>query len=204
MSIPKVSNIFSQSELDFFTQKINSLVTPLHKDGSYVYDESSDVSVSRYLGRIQTGTLFIEIPTSIREKLTKIANDNLDFKNDLSQITYVEYNSLYGIPDLPPHFDGDNNDLIINCQLFSNTSWPIGIGTKTYDLEDNSALVFNGNTNIHWRPHKNFKPGEYVKMIFVRFCNSKNLSDYSDRIYSQDHDVFKEIRSIRDSSPTGT
>lgn len=204
MSVPKVNNIFSKSELDFFTQRINSLEIPLYDDGSYIYDESHDPSISKYLGRIQTGSLFIEIPISIREKLNKIANDNLDFENDLSGITYVEYNSIYGTPDLPPHYDGDNNDLIINCQLFSNTSWPVGIGLNTYELEDNSALVFNGNTNIHWRPHKKFKDGEFLKMIFVRFCRSKDLSDYSDRRYSQDHEIFKEVRAIRDGSPTGT
>lgn len=204
MDCIKIDNLFSQSELDHFLEKINSLVVPLNQDGTYIYDESGSTSVSKYLGRVQSSSLMTDIQTSICDKLAKIANDYLDFENYLSGITYVEYNNVYGTPNLPPHFDGDNNDLIINCQLFSNTSWPIGIGTQPYDLEDNSALLFNGNTNIHWRPHKKFKDGEYVKMIFIRFCKLNNLSDYSDRRYSQDHEVFKEVVAIRDGSPTGT
>jgi len=204
MNYSKINNIFSQSDLDCFIEKINDLIIPTNKDGSYIYDESNNTSISKNLGRVQSSDLMKDIHTGICEKLIDIAGKHLDFDVSLSGITYVEYNSLYGTPNLPPHFDGDSTDLIINCQLFSNTSWDIGLGTKTYSLDDNSALLFNPNTNIHWRPHKKFMDGEYIKMIFVRFCRADGKSDYSNLRYSQDHEVFKEVVAIRDGSPTGT
>jgi len=204
MNYLKIDSLFSQSDLDCFSEKINNLITPTNNDGSYIYDELHNTSISKNLGRIQSSDLMKDIHTGICENLVDIANEYLGFNAYLSGITYVEYNKLYGTPNLPPHFDGDTTDLIINCQLFSNTSWPVGLGTETYDLEDNSALLFNPNTNIHWRPHKVFKDGEYVKMIFVRFCRVEGKSDYSNLRYSQDHEVFKEVVAIRDGSPTGT
>ena len=111
----------------------------------------------------------------------------------------VEYNSIYGKPNLRTHVDGDTNDLIINIQLDSNTVWDMGLNQKTYTLSDNSALVFNANKEIHWRVHKEFKEGEYVKMLFVRFCNPENMSDYSYLPHHPDDEMFKEAREFRDS-----
>jgi hypothetical protein len=87
-------------------------------------------------------------------------------------------------------------------QLEANTSWDLGLNTTTYTLEDNSALVFNANTEIHWRVKKDFKPGEYVRMMFVRFYNEENPSDYSHLNLTQTHDIFKDARELRDSLKT--
>jgi hypothetical protein len=89
--------------------------------------------------------------------------------------------------------------LIINYQLESNTSWELGLDLQTYTLEDNSALVFNANTNVHWRTHKDFKEGEYVKMLFIRFYNSEVRSDYSYVPMNQTDKAFIEARALRDS-----
>ena len=75
----------------------------------------------------------------------------------------------------------------------------MGLNQKTYTLSDNSALVFNANKEIHWRVHKEFKEGEYVKMLFVRFCNPENMSDYSYLPHHPDDEMFKEAREFRDS-----
>jgi hypothetical protein len=127
--------------------------------------------------------------------LAKLSVSNLT----LSSTTYVEYNNKYGIPNLPPHFDSDINDLVISYQLKSNTDWNFAVEKQIYALKDNSILVFNANKNIHWRPHKIFKDDEFVKMIFFRFCNIENKSDNSHLVYSIDHEIFKEINELRDS-----
>ena len=108
---------------------------------------------------------------------------------------------MYGKPNLPPHLDADTNDLILNIQIESNTDWAIGLNLKAYDIKDNSALVFNPNKEIHWRAHKEFKDGEYVRMLFIRLFNPDSPSDYSHLDLLQDDEMFTDAIAFRDSYP---
>lgn len=187
MSISLVKNIFSPEELNFIKNAINKNENENRSDA--------------ILGRKFLGTLRDISTKEIIEKLCKIAEKETDFPLSIHGGVCFEYSKKYGEPNLPPHFDGDGNDLIINLQLSSNTVWEIGINLNVYEIEDNSALIFNPNKEIHWRTHKEFKDGEYVRMLFVRFYNAKNASDYSDLNLHQNDDIFKEIRKLRDSLP---
>lgn len=143
----------------------------------------------------------IEIPRRMAKRITKIANRFSEEPLELLYaVTGAEYSVAYnGNPNLPPHFDGDFNDIIIDYQLDSNTQWPLGVNLETYPLTDNSGVIFNPNTNIHWRPHKTFKDGEYVRMIFFRFYNPVNKSDYSYLPNHPDNPAFAKVRAYRDS-----
>jgi len=182
MSITKINNLFSQEELDY----IDSLVLD---------NPTNDIN----LGRLQGGLPGLSL--DISNRLTDIARSISGLPLHMSHTMVVEYSNLYGKPNLPPHFDGDTNDLIINIQLKSNTVWDMGLNTEVYSLNDNSALVFNANKEVHWRTHKDFKDGEYVRMMFVRFHNPENKSDYSYQRLSQDHPIFKDAVTLRDSYP---
>jgi hypothetical protein len=182
MSISYIENLFSETELANINQMID--------------DSKMNVDDER-LGR----TLILELnfPENIRQKITKICGDILGTEVFFTHGAYAEYSNVYGNPNLPPHFDGDNNILFVDYQLESNTSWDLGIDVKSYPLQDNSALIFDTNKHVHWRPRKNFKDGEYVKMLFFRVCDLKNPVDNSHLNYSQDHHIFEEARKFRDS-----
>jgi hypothetical protein len=184
MNIFKLNDIFSKEEIEKFNEIINS-----HKD--------IDINPDKALGR--TLLLYFDLPQDTKEKITKICSDLLGIDLTFTHVGYAEYNNLYGNPNLPPHFDGDNNILVVDYQLESNTSWNLGVDLQSYDLQDNSALIFNANEHIHWRPHKIFKDGEYIKMLFFRFYDAKNKSDYSHKNYMPTDDIFKEVRELRDS-----
>lgn len=179
----KVSNIFSEEELNIIKQAI-----PTYKH-----------SIDNTLGRIQIGDIKNSFNNDMTYTLYEIAKQHTDLPLSISHALYVQYSGKYGKPNLPPHFDGDTNDLIINIQLESNTRWDLGLNLETYTLEDNSALVFNGNKEIHWRVHKEFKDDEFVSMLFVRFYNSENRSDYSHLPNHPDNQVFDDVRRLRDS-----
>lgn len=178
-----IENLFSTAELEEINLYIN--------DSKQIVNDTD-------LGRLKI-------------TLDKISNDkfieNLEYKAShlvkkdmvLSHIMYVEYSNKSGQPNLPPHFDGDTNSLVFDYQLESNTSWDLGLGTKTYPLIDNSALIFNANKNIHWRPYKDFKDGEYIKMVFFRFYDKHNRIDYTHLNYRQDHPIFQDVRDYRES-----
>ena len=190
MTITKIENLFSAKEVADFIEQTNKL--------SVNEDKDADFSISENLGRVQL--IIKNLEHDIVTKLSNIADSVLGFESRLSSATYVEYNAKYGNPNLPPHFDGDFNDLIINYQLSSNVAWGLGIDFDLYQLNDNSAILFNPNKNVHWRPKKTFKDGEFVKMIFFRFQNSKNISDHSHlSAYWPDNKIFDDIRKFIDS-----
>ncbi len=197
MLFNRIENMFSEDEIKHFLNMTDNIKTPVNEDGSFVYDDTTGLSVSKDLGRLQTTLEKID-SEHLMIKLRNIANSFVDFDISLMGATYVEYNSKYGTPNLPPHFDGDSTELIINYQLKSNTSWDIGLNTGIYDIKDNCALVFNPNESIHWRPRKDFKPGEFVKMIFFRFTNAKKQKDNSHLRYTLDHEAFEEANKFRD------
>lgn len=186
--------VLSLEELDVINKIINGVEIPMGPDGKYVnFEFNGGTGLCERLGRLQIGNIAYDLPSHILDKLTEIANSQSDVPMVISSAMYVEYSNKYGAPNLPPHFDRDTNNLIINMQLSSNTHWDIGINTETYRLEDNSALIFNGNTNIHWRVHKKFEDNEYVNMLFIRFHDPKNRPDYSHLPNDQhkDYEAFK-------------
>jgi hypothetical protein len=182
MSITRVDNLFSQEEIDHINKVVSNSPTTIHNE----------------LGRIQGGGAGQWLLPETHTKLTDIARKVSGLPLKMDHAMTAEYSNLYGEPNLRTHLDGDMNDLIINIQLEANTVWDMGLNQKTYTLDDNSALVFNANKEIHWRVHKEFKDGEYVRMMFVRFYNPENISDYSYLPHHPDDEMFKEVREFRD------
>lgn len=184
MTVHKLTNVFSPSELAIIQEQID-------------ITESSRRDVHDMLGRYQVHFI---IPQPILDILIPIAESI--YGSSMCAIESglcAEYSNKYGFPNLPPHFDGDTNDLIIDFQMSSNTSWDMGVGTTVYKLEDNSAIAFNANTNPHWRVPKAFEDGEYIKMIFFRFYDKHNITDYSHMRYKDNHEIFKESNELRNS-----
>jgi hypothetical protein len=201
MNITKINNFFSDIELEYINQSINQTINfdAKHQD-SGLYEDNPQIApqptIHRELSRIQSR---IPISDEINNRLKKMCSELLGFEVNSSGATFVRYSNLYGNPNLPPHFDHDSTSLVIDYQLNSNTFWDLGIDLETYPLENNSALMFNPNKQIHWRPHKTFNNEEYIDMIFFRFYDLNNKLNHENLNYSQDHDIFKEVKVFRDS-----
>jgi hypothetical protein len=148
-------------------------------------------------GRIIIG---IDLPDSIINAIKQKAERLLNKKLRKMSASYAEYRLEYGQPNLPPHFDGDNNDLIIDYQLNSNTSWGLGVDDELFEMNDNTAIMFNPNEYPHWRPRKEFQEGEYMGVVFFRCPDySGEEVDYSSKALSQQDSAFDKARAIRDS-----
>lgn len=184
MSIHKINNLFSEEELESLFKLLDSMT------GLNIHPE---------LGRIQLGFSAQEIPKAVIDKVAETVNSVSDKPLIMDHVIYVEYSNKYGESNLPPHVDGDKNNIVVDYQLTSNVAWDLGINTETYPLEDNSALIFNANTNVHWRPYKIFQDGEYVRMLFFRFYDPLNRPDYSYLPHHSSHDMFKPAHKVRDS-----
>jgi hypothetical protein len=163
--------------------------------------KANDPIIDKDLGRVRVCLLLDTVKEEIHEKFRNVIKEVTDKPLDISSFTYAEYNALYGAPKLPPHLDGDTNDLLINIQIESNTDWAIGLGLQVYPTKDNVGLVFNPNKEIHWRTHKEFKDGEYVKMLFVRFISPDSPSDYSQKLQNPNYEKFSNVEEFRNSYP---
>jgi hypothetical protein len=199
MTISVIKNVFSDSELYYFNEAVSRLNVPIDQFGNQIKDENADPKVSESLGRLKASRFLDDMPIEIKIKLEEIVSNLLGVNMSLSNSSYAEYSGLYGTPVLPPHVDGDTNEILINFQLSSNTFWDIGLGLQTYRIDDNSAIIFNPNTTIHWRPKKIFNDEEYVRMIFFRFWNKANRKDYSHLPNTSSHEMFKDVVNFRDS-----
>lgn len=151
------------------------------------------------LGRVM---YTVYLPYSILNNIQDRVEELVDKKLPPINAMWVTYDAKYGQPNLPPHYDGDTNALIIDYQYKSNTTWGFGVDKEVFEMEDNEAIIFNPNEYPHWRTRKTFKDGEFVTMIFFRFPDFEGETDYSHMRFSQDDPIFDDIRKIRDAEGT--
>lgn len=195
----KINNVFSDDEIIKLSSSIiDHIASLVHKD----YDLFEKNGPNSELGRFQVGSIVDFFTKDFRldffEKMENLVYKITKSKMSMGSVIYVEYSKKYGEPNLPPHFDGDSSDLIINYQLDSNISWRLGLDKSLHSLENNSALVFNPNTNIHWRPIIDFNKGDYVKMIFFRFKRKDVDNDYSHFSKLMQNDIiYQEVEMYR-------
>jgi len=194
MNIHLIDNLFTPEQIKHLNKVINDIKVPAYENGD------RGPGICKELGRLQYGNILRSLTKDITDRIYSIISGITNIKLAIDHAVVVEYSNKYGKPNLPPHLDGDTNDLIINFQLDSNTSWDLGLNFETYRLKDNSAIIFNGNTEVHWRAHKDFKDREFVKMIFIRFYKLEDRSDYSHLNINQPDDIFKEFTEFRNSS----
>lgn len=92
-------------------------------------------------------------------------------------------------PNLTPHFDTfEEPRFTFDYQLGGNTTWPIVVEGKEFELNNNQAVTFAGTHQIHWRPKKVFEAGEYIDMIF---CHLSLPEDFKN---SEDHESIMKNR----------
>lgn len=186
--IQKIKNILTKEEFLSFSADFDYNCNNL--------TDNENNKVDYVLGRLVMYSLD-SLSENFITKINKVAQEYCSSDAAFSGFTAVEYNNKYGIPNLPPHCDEDFNDFIINFQLSSNIVWPIGLDLDLYKLDDNSAIIFNGNKNVHWRPHKNFNDGDFVRMIFFRFSKSNKTNSHMN--VAPDPTYLKKVEQFRNN-----
>lgn len=181
-NVYKIENFLSPEEL----AAIDNILT--NED---MWAQRSDRKVDKNLGRVM---YTISLPENIRKNIIQRAEAIFGKKLDGFGINFVDYDGKYGTPNLVPHFDGDNNSVIIDYQYKSNTSWGLAVNTTVFEMNDNDALIFNPNEYPHWRPHKKFEEGEFVTMIFIRFPSPE--TDYTHMNFVEESDGFQEAKDM--------
>lgn len=121
--------------------------------------------------------LEFEMPKSIEEKLDLVAKPIYDGDIAMCHYNYIEYNLKYGDgndPILPPHLDGDENLVTLNTNVGGNIDWDIYVDGKRYTLGVGQTIVFSAINQVHWRPKRKFKEGEFLEILSVDYCPTTN------------------------------
>jgi hypothetical protein len=119
-----------------------------------------------------------------RYTLDNYANKNLDdVLNDLLPLARKTFNSKTLLPTyaLFSHYEGKNARLhkhiddnactyTIDLCLYQKTPWGLWVENKEFLLEENEALAYYGNDQLHWRQQFPDKENNQVAMIFFHFA----------------------------------
>ena len=72
-------------------------------------------------------------------------------KEDISPTYYIL--SVYEgkQANLHKHKDDDACQYTLNLSIYHKTLWPIWVSGKEYKLQENEALIYLGNDQMHWR-----------------------------------------------------
>jgi hypothetical protein len=169
-----INSIFSNEEvLDIKNTILNNIEARTLTD----WDGNNDHSGSRNLYRIhaELGRLVmdsVEFSPTITGKVSKIFKD-LGLGERYLGATFCEYSGKYGRPRLDEHVDsGPSGTMCLDYKLAANTNWSIAIDKIEYEVDENSALIFDTTRQIHGRPAKDFSEQEYVQVIFFYFAEN--------------------------------
>ena len=108
----------------------------------------------------------------IEDKLTKIVREATGFENLwLSEYSIARYSPKFGyVPKLFPHNDNKRSQsIVMDVQLKSNFDWPLVVDNREYITKDNTALIFSGTQQTHWRKKQWLEENDEVHMIFCHF-----------------------------------
>ena len=78
---------------------------------------------------------------------------------------------------MPPHLDADENLITVNYCLDTNIEWDLYVGNwndtsnfTKYSIGPGQTIVFSAVNQIHWRPKRKFKEGEFCEIISMDYC----------------------------------
>ena len=114
----------------------------------------------------------------------------------LCHYSYIDYDLRHGdnryAPSLPPHIDNTETLVTFNYMLDGNIDWDIYIDGKRYQLKKGDAILFSAVNQIHWRPKRVWRPGEFVKILTFDYSP---LTDwrFTGQAYPLDPIKFPEV-----------
>ncbi len=158
----RVKNILSDEDYSYIYKIINiALSNPQDKYNKFIIHGNG---MKRYI--------FGDNSPVIKNLINRVSLET-GYEIESAGGFFARYNTDEGgLPNLPPHFDTSGSGygcLTFTAQLDSNIDWPIYIYDEKVQLEKNEAIIFSGNSNIHWRPDIEFKNDSFLDIFVCHF-----------------------------------
>ena len=169
----------------FHNQIYKDIFTKEELDSIYSVIDINQKENTTVLGLYAQKVWFVNLPDSIKNKVSVLANKIYGNKVKLEEISFARYSKEYGdFPNLTPHYDNTFKEsrVTLDVQLRSNMSWPIVVQDNYFILKDNEALTFSGTNQVHWRAHQKFNDSDFIEMLFCHFSlEDKKLITIEDK-----------------------
>jgi hypothetical protein len=196
-------------EKPFTQQQADLLRSTIEENRNIVVDdliESDDATISamnrfypKKITIMSRELIEFECPKEIEDIMDSYAKPVYKEEIKLCHYNYIKYDMQYGdgkyAPSLPPHIDADENLVTFNYQIGGNVDdWQLVIDGEHYDLKNGDAMVFSAVNQVHWRPKRHWKPGEYVEIVSFDYCPPDNYRFLGDEnpIDNQHHPELRQ------------
>jgi hypothetical protein len=178
-----IENFFSKTEIDYLKDFIKEKET-----------------LKLYKLRPDTGRLAINLGSIKPEIIAKVQGviQNIygkDYK--IKDAGFNRYKLEYGFPNLMPHLDDKNAQVVFDYQIESNKKWNLLIEGKPIVLNDNDAVVFEGQKDVHWRDPVYFKSNEYLSMLNFNAVDKDHWSNFTNIDPTTPEEKLKNFTKIK-------
>ena len=69
---------------------------------------------------------------------------------------------------------------MFDYQIEANKKWDVVVNGNSIGLNDNDAVIFEGEKDAHWRKPTRFNSNEYVSMINFNAVSSDHWSNFTE------------------------
>jgi len=120
--------------------------------------------------------------------LNSVMSNTVGSQMSLREYSILRYSNEFGYkPKLFPHFDSHAHGgqrLTLDVQLNSTVDWDVFVEGERFSLKNNSAIIFAGTQQVHWRDDLELKDGDYVDILLCHFeyVPEKPLSENQNEI----------------------
>jgi hypothetical protein len=109
--------------------------------------------------------------SNLAHKLTPLARKTFSSNTLLPTYTlFVHYEGSNPPPSLYKHKDDNACTYTIDLCLYQNKEWDLWVDGKPYTLQENQALAYYGNDQLHWREEFPEPGSQHVAMVFFHFA----------------------------------
>jgi hypothetical protein len=190
-----IKDVFTPEQLSVIKERIGSFRRDVDtKHGRY----TSSIKASNGCKEEEEA---IVLPDDIHDRLRKLSSKYFSKTSKQSYIRSAKYSGfLNPAPNLPAHLDDNACSYTIDLQLSSNVDWPLHVNGEVFTLEDNSAVIYDGENELHWRetfPSRN--PMSFVHMIFFHFVEPEHWFFKKQHITIEDKMELVEARLLREA-----
>lgn len=133
----------------------------------------NDVRVPRQMIELSRQIIDFKLPPNIEKTIDALIKPMHKQEVRLAHYNYLDYNLKYGnnqfVPALQPHLDASNALLTFNYMLDGNIDWEVCVDDTCYKLRPGDAIVFSAVNQVHWRPKRKWKEGEFVEIMTLNY-----------------------------------
>jgi len=190
-----VENVFSELQILELKSLINT--------SGFVVDRKLNRSVSGIMAEngLREDKRYRPLSSEMNARLKSICDEHLSTTAIPTYFLAAKYSPIYGgTPNLPPHLDDNACTYTIDYQLSSSVDWGIMINGEEYVLKDNSAVLYDGENELHWREDfLSRNPMDFVQMVFFHFAEPEHWFFKTPHITSTSSPEIHDSRLTREA-----